>query len=211
MIAAIVLAAGRSSRFDPARLRHKLLVRVDGEALVRRSVRGAVVAPVDEVNVVVRPGADGAAIAAALDGLAVSIVVNADEPGGLAASIRAGIAAVAARAEAVVIALGDQPYVPAAAYEAVIAAWRDSAAPIAVPSYRGTRGHPVLFARAVYEELIELAGDVGAREVIARSPERVRVVELELPPPRDVDTLADLDELRAAARSAPPGPDAGRR
>ena len=211
MIAAIVLAAGRSSRFDPAGLRHKLLARVDGEALVRRSVRGAAGAPVDEVNVVVGPGERGAAIAAALVGLAVSVVVNADERRGLAASIRTGIAAVADRADAVVIVLGDQPFVPPEAYAAVVAAWTRSAAPIVVPSYRGTRGHPVLFARSVYDELSELAGDVGAREVIGRSPERVHVVELQLPPPRDVDTLADLDELRAPARTTAPGADAGRR
>jgi molybdenum cofactor cytidylyltransferase len=79
----------------------------------------------------------------------------------------------------------------------VIARWRETALPIVSASYRGVRGHPVLFARSVFPELSELQGDAGARLLIERSPARVSYVEIDSEMPRDVDTteqLAALDE-----------------
>jgi molybdenum cofactor cytidylyltransferase len=81
--------------------------------------------------------------------------------------------------------------------EAVISRWRESGLPIVSASYRGARGHPVLFGRSVFGELAELQGDAGARLLIERSPERVAYVEVDAAMPPDVDTveqLAALDE-----------------
>lgn len=188
--AAVVLAAGRGTRFDPAGGAHKLLAPVGGDTVVRLAVRAALAAPVDEVVVVT--GDRTAAIAEALHGLAVRLVENPEFRAGMATSLRLGVAAVRGSAQAALIALGDQPTVPVDAYRRVVAAWRRDRRPIVVPSYEGTPGHPVLFAAELFDELAALAGDVGARGVIAADPARVATVDLPFAPPRDIDTYADL-------------------
>ena len=86
------------------------------------------------------------------------------------------------------------------ALPAVVARWRDSRSPIVVARYLDGRGHPALFARAVFGELLALEGDQGARRVIEGSPNRVAFVDVAGPMPADVDTAEDL---RTLSRSAP--------
>jgi molybdenum cofactor cytidylyltransferase len=74
--------------------------------------------------------------------------------------------------------------------------WTDTKRPIVVARYNGVRGHPVLFDERVFEELREVEGDVGARDVIARDPERIAYVDWPIDPPRDIDTPADYQELQ---------------
>jgi len=69
------------------------------------------------------------------------------------------------------------------------------------PRYRGTPGHPVLFDHSVFAELRALDGDRGARAVIERDPSRVAIVEVDAPPPGDVDTPEDLARLRRARQN----------
>jgi molybdenum cofactor cytidylyltransferase len=101
----------------------------------------------------------------------------------------------------VVVALGDQPAVSPGVVDRVIDAWRTTGKSMVVPVYAGVRGHPVLFAREVFEELRAVRGDQGGREVIARDPTRVAEVRVAGPVPSDVDVREDLARLQLDTKS----------
>lgn len=189
MIAAIVLAAGASRRFGS----QKLLAELRGKPVVRWSVENVLEAQPDEVIVVT--GADREAVRAALDGLAVRVVVNESWNEGIGSSLRAGIAALDASAEAAMIALGDQPGLEARVVASLLNAYTEGSKAIVVPSYMGERGHPVIFAASVFPELLALRGDRGARDVISLDPRRVTMVDFDAPLPLDVDTGEALRAL----------------
>lgn len=199
MIAGLLLAAGSSRRFGHGD--SKLLQSLSGRPIARWSAEtlAETAAP---LYVVVPPGA--AALRAALAGLDVRFVENPEPARGIGRSIACGIAALPHDAEAVLIAMADEPVLGRRPFDAVLAAYRDAAgsAPIIVPYYRGTRGHPVLFTRAVFDELRALDGDQGARVVTDRDPARVRRVDLHTEKPLDVDTREDLARLRSAVDDA---------
>ncbi len=191
MTAVVVLAAGASRRFGS----QKLLADLGGEPVVRRSVRHLLEAEPDELLVVV--GREGERVGDALAGLAARVVVNRRWNEGLSSSLRTGITALSDDVDAAMIALGDQPGVRSADVRALLTARASSGREIVVPVYRGERGHPVTFSRSVFPELLDVGGDRGARDVIARDPARVLTVEFDAPPPADVDTLDALRSLRA--------------
>ena len=190
MIVGMVLAAGLSRRMGKA----KLLLTLDGKPLVRWSVE-RVLAHVDSVIVVTPPAPDDAAIRGALDGLAVRFVVNPRPEQGQGTSIAAGAAALPHDAEAVLVALGDQPRVPDELFRALLDAFRREGKPIVAPVYQGTQGTPVVFAASVFDELRAVDGDAGARAVVRRDPERVAIVRVDAPMPPDVDTPEDYARL----------------
>ena len=190
MIAAIVLAAGASRRFGS----QKLLAELRGKPVVRWAVENVLAAQPDEVIVVV--GREGEAVRHVLHGLAVRIVVNERWSEGIGGSLRAGIAALSAEADAAMIALGDQPGVDASVIASLLNTQSEGSRSIVVPSYRGERGHPVIFSAEIFPELLAIDGDRGARDVIARDPSRVTRVDFDAPVPIDLDTEA---ELRLAA------------
>lgn len=165
--------------------------------MVRWSVESVLEARPDEVIVVV--GHEGAAVQAALDGLDVRVVENREWEEGIGSSLRAGISAAAVNAEAAMIVLGDQPGVEARVIASLMNAHAEGRRAIVVPSFRGERGHPVIFAASVFPELMAVRGDRGARNVIASDRSRVTVVDFDARPPLDVDTE---DELRLMARAA---------
>jgi molybdenum cofactor cytidylyltransferase len=186
---AIVLAAGSGARFGGG----KLVAPIAGVPLVRRTVEGVLASGVREVIVVV--GADEARVRDALGGLALRIVANVDHGEGMGGSLRVGIDALPSDSDAALVALGDQPGVDARIIDPLLAAMAERRAAIVVPSYRGARGTPVLFARATFAELREVRGDVGGREVVRRDPSRVSEVALDRDEPPDVDTPDALDAL----------------
>jgi molybdenum cofactor cytidylyltransferase len=173
--------------------RPKLLLPVGEQPLIRLVVERVLAARVDEVVVVL--GAEAEAVGAALAGLPVRTVLNPRFAEGQATSLRAGVDALSAAAEAVVIVLGDQPLPDPALVGRLVDAFRRSGRPIAVPRYADGRGHPVLFAAALFDELREVTGDRGAREVIARDAARVVEVAVPGPMPLDVDTPADYERF----------------
>jgi molybdenum cofactor cytidylyltransferase len=190
MIAGIVLAAGLSRRMG----RPKLLLPIGGRPVLRISVEGVLAGGVTPVVVVT--GAEHREIAAALAGLPVALVNNPSPEAGQASSIRVGVGALPPDAEAVLIALGDQPFVPARVVAGLLAAFRTAGKSIVAPRYRAGRGNPVLFGRETFAELREVSGDHGARSVLERNPGRVALVEFDLPMPEDVDTPEDYARLR---------------
>ena len=188
MIAAVVLAAGFARRMG----RQKLLLEFMGKAVVRWSVE-AVLPHVADCVVVT--GQDDAGVRATLSGLAVRYAVNARPQDGQGSSIAVGIAALKPWTSAAVIVLGDQLRTPADVLPALLTAHARSHKSVVVPSYRGTRGTPVLFGSDVFPELRALRGDEGARAVVAARPERVEVVPLDIAMPADVDTPEDFARL----------------
>lgn len=185
-VAGVVLAAGTSSRLG----RNKLLVRVEGESLVRRAVRRSAAAGLEPVLVVVGHEADR--VTRDLAGLPFRPVPNLGYSAGQPSSVRAGIAAVPEAAGAAVVLLADMPLVTAEAIAELVARWRSAraAAPVlaVVSDYGGMVAPPILYDRALFPELLALEGPGCAKRVLARH--RQATVSI----PRPAEDLVDLDE-----------------
>jgi CTP:molybdopterin cytidylyltransferase MocA len=190
----IVLAAGRGSRFGGEA--PKPLARLGKRSLLGHAVAAASASGLRPVLVVV--GYRGEEVAAAAGTLA-EIVQNPDWEEGMATSLRAGLAAVLPdpTISAVAVALADQPRVGAEAYRRLVAAHRQGAE-LAVATYDGARGHPVLIGRSLWAEAMKLAGDEGARSLLADHPVESVACD-DTGAAVDVDTPADLQALEAAA------------
>jgi molybdenum cofactor cytidylyltransferase len=191
VITGVVLAAGRSSRLG----RPKQLLPFGNEPLLRYTVRRILKSSLDEVLVVV--GHEAEAVTATIADLPVRVIVNPDAALGQSTSVQAGLANLAPQTEAVVFFLGDQPGIDATIIDALVAAWRESRAPVVAPRYRDGIGNPVLFDRSAFAELASLDGDSGARPIV-REHERagdLLLVPVDRPRPRDIDTEADYAAL----------------
>jgi molybdenum cofactor cytidylyltransferase len=188
MIAAVLLAAGLARRMG----RQKLLLQLQGKPVVRWSVEH-IVRHVEDVVIVTGP--DDTAIRQALEDLAVRFVVNPRPQDGQGTSIAAGVAALKPWTTAALIALGDQPRMPATVVPALLEALRRSGKAIVAPVYQGVQGTPVVFSSEVFAELRALKGDAGARAVVKENPERVEPVAFDLAMPPDVDTPEDYAKL----------------
>lgn len=192
MLAALVLAAGSSSRLG----RIKQLEPWGDGTLLGHVVDQLRNLPVDEVWVVL--GADWERIREEVDLDGCGIVENPEWEEGLASSLRVGLDALLRRskAESVLIVLGDQPEVPAGVVERMLEAQRRSPRLAVVPKYRYVWGNPVIVSRALWERVMSLEGDEGAKRLLQAHPEWVEEVWVDALPPRDVDTPADVEELR---------------
>ncbi len=174
-VAAIILAAGRSTRMGGP---NKMLAELGGKPLVRIAAEQVLSSKASSVLVVTGHQADR--VRAALQGLDVAFVHNPDFAQGLAGSVKAGIAAVPAQADAAVICLGDMPLIDARLIDRLIAAFApDRGALIAMPVSDGRRGNPVLWSRRFFGELMTLEGDIGARHLISRHAEAVAEVAVD--------------------------------
>ena len=163
--------------------------------MVRLTVEAVLTGGVDQVVVV--SGSEHQPLAEALAGLPVALAINPHPEEGQANSIRVGIGALPAGTEAVLIALGDQPFLAGEIIPALLAARERTGKAIIAPRYRDGRGNPVLFSRELFGELLEVSGDQGARSVVQRDAGRVALVDFDLPMPQDLDTPEDYDRLRA--------------
>jgi molybdenum cofactor cytidylyltransferase len=197
VIAALLLAAGAARRFGAP----KLLQDLHGKPVVRWSAEALMGAPVDEVIIVVPPDFD--ALRTALQGIDAYFVVNPHPALGIASSLACGVAALSADTTAAIVSLGDEPMVSRTAAGRVLERYRAGGAQIVAPTYAGVRGHPVLFDRSVFDELRTFSGDVGARPVVDRDPQRVAFIEIGEPMPLDVDTPEDLARLRRQTQFTP--------
>ena len=199
-IAAIVLAAGRSTRMGP---RNKLLEPVDGVPMVRRTVATALGSRARPVVVVT--GHMREEVRRALAGLDVQFAHNPRYAEGLGTSLAAGIAALPAGLEGALIALGDMPSVAPAHLDRLIAAFApQEGRAICIAMHQGKRGNPVLFAVEFFAELMDIGGDTGARYLIGRHQEQIAEVEMDSPAVLlDVDTPEALAALRKDTRGIP--------
>lgn len=208
-VAVVVLAAGGSSRLGTP----KQLLRWRGRTLLRRAAETAVASVREAGASVGRPartvaaaagpvivvlGAHARQMRSELEGLPVRVVVNRRWRDGIAGSLRTGVRAVRAasgrRGPAAVLFLTcDQPYVTPSLLRSLVRRFRRGA-PIVACAYAGTLGVPALFGRTLFGELASLEGDSGAKRVIERHRDVVRVVAFARGA-TDVDTQADWDSL----------------
>jgi len=198
-IAAVVLAAGRSTRMGGP---NKLLAEIRERPLVRIVVDEAVASHAKPVIVVV--GHERGEVEKALAGLPVQFVHNPDFAQGLGTSLKAGIAAVPAEADGAIVCLADMPQVDASLLNRLIAAFDpDRGALIVMPTAEGRRGNPVLWSRRFFPDLMAIEGDVGARHFIGRYSEAAVEVPLEGKAALvDVDTPEALIGVKAAIEEA---------
>jgi len=195
MIAGIVLAAGRSRRMG----RPKAFLRLDGRTFLERAVTALEAGGCEPVVVVAGPRGDAASdeTAEAASRLGARVARNPDGDSPQVASLRAGLRALGDDAEAAVVTPVDIPRLDAAVVRALIAAFAANRCPVAQPFDGVRHGHPVLFARGVWGELMTDPLPDGARTVIhahAAGRAQVRVPLLAA----DVDTPDDYRRLLEA-------------
>lgn len=197
-IAAVVLAAGSSSRFGADKLLHPLTMNGRTLPLAAHSLLPWL-ETCGQVTVVIRDGAEKFCneIEAALGAgrAAIRWAVCEDAAQGMAASLACGVRANG-DAGGWLIGLADMPAVPPSAIARVRAALLDGAA-LAAPAHNGRRGHPAGFAARYRDELLSLRGDTGARQLFERDSSGVAHVEIgDGGILVDVDMPADIRQLQ---------------
>ena len=187
-IAALVLAAGQSRRMGAL---NKMLATSQGVALVRHSVDAVAASAAGPVVVVTGHEPEG--VHKVLDGCDVSFTHNEDYADGMSTSLRAGLNALPADIDGVVVCLGDMPAVSARHIDKLIAAFdEEEGRAICVPTFQGKRGNPVLWSASLFDEMRAIAGDVGARHLIGEHSFETCEVAME-----DNAVLLDLDTPEA--------------
>jgi len=191
-IAALVLAAGRSSRMGGS---NKMLTPVDGIPLALRATNAALASRAHSVTVVT--GFDAENVEALVADPRVGIVRNPDFAQGLGGSLRAGIASLPADSDGAVVLLADMPRISASHIDALIDAYA-SRNGIILPTYCGQRGNPVLWPRRWFTEMQGIQGDKGARELLGRHADDIVTLEMSDDAVLvDVDTPEDLERVLA--------------
>jgi molybdenum cofactor cytidylyltransferase len=189
-VAAIILAAGRSSRMG----RNKLLLELDGKPILCHAVDHVIAAGIREIVVVT--GHQASKVKAALGDRPVRVIEAREHRLGMSASLKAGIRALGPKTEAALVALGDMPQISAALIRRLIAAYNPvEGRGIVLPTFEGKRGNPVLFDRRYFDAMLALEGDVGARHLIGEHDDQVAEVAVE-----DAGAFADVDTPEAYDR-----------
>jgi molybdenum cofactor cytidylyltransferase len=184
-LAAIVLAAGASTRFGSA----KQLVRLAGRPLLHTAVERAGEVAGAAVKVVL--GAHAAELTPLLTHSSASVVINRHWREGISSSIRAGVARLSPSCSAVLIMLVDQAAVSGEDLKRLVGAWRRQPEYITAARYGDVTGVPAVFPRWSFVDLQALRGDMGARALLQRNSHRV--VRVPMPSAAiDIDTPEDL-------------------
>ena len=191
-VAIILLAGGGSARLG----RPKQLLAYQGQTLLRYSLQVALDSYAQPIIAVL--GADADKMQEEINNARVQVAVNREWQEGMASSIRCGIKAIneiSAKAEGVIIMVCDQPFVTAQLLNQLITAHQETGKPIVASGYDNTFGPPVFFHHSLFNELLQLKGDIGARGIIKQHLNEVEVV----PFPAgtyDIDTEADYEKVK---------------
>jgi molybdenum cofactor cytidylyltransferase len=189
-LSVVILAAGASKRLGY----NKLSVRIDGEAVIRRTVRLFAETRIGEITVVT--GYEREKVVAELSGLPTAFVHNPRPEDGMSASIRAAIGVISA-SDLVLFHLGDKPFVSPDTVKRVLEAGEGRDGGIVVPVHGGIKGHPVLIdVRKHLAALAGVKGEGGLREMIAGRGADVLFVEGDEGSILDLDTEDDLTALQ---------------
>jgi molybdenum cofactor cytidylyltransferase len=186
--AGIILAAGSATRMG----HQKLLIEVQGRPIIQWVLKAALMSMLDSVVVVL--GFEAERVQMAISGELgefpgrIQVIINSNYEEGMAESIKAGLLAVQMDYPSVMFILGDQPLVSTPLIDALLSRFWSSNKEICAPVFRGRRGHPVVFGRSLYPEILKLRGDVGARSLIGSHHDEFLPLEVE-----DGDCLFDVD------------------
>lgn len=202
-IAAIVLAAGGSSRLGQP----KQLLPVDGQPLLSRTLDVVRKTSLEPRLLVLGGYADDILAGVNVEGF--EIVLNGDFEQGQATSLKAGLQALPDIVEGAIILLGDQPLIEPWILEQLVEGYDPERSVAVRPRYADGPGNPVLLGRELFDELLALEGDVGARDVLKRRRDRIADIDhTSRNAPRDVDTMDDYNAflLDWSASGAPDVP-----
>jgi molybdenum cofactor cytidylyltransferase len=195
-ISGLILGAGASQRLGPP----KQLLPFRGTTMLGWVVDQAQrAAGLDEIVVVLGRAADQ--VRERVDFGAARVVENPVFTDGCASSYRAGLAALNPESEAIVIILGDQPGIAPEIIDRLASEWRRNEPPIALCSYQGRKGHPMIFARSMFDQLQGLHGDKAAWKLVDANSASVQEVHFNLPFPDDINTPADVERLTVTGNS----------
>jgi molybdenum cofactor cytidylyltransferase len=195
-ISGLVLGAGSSQRFGQP----KQLLPFRGTTLLGWVVTQASRAHgLDELVVVV--GGASEEIHQRVDFGSAKIAENPVYAEGCSSSYRAGIAAVNPKCEAIIIILGDQPAIRPEIIDHVASEWRRSEGGLAVSSYRGKLGHPMVFPSSMFDQLMSLHGDKAAWRLIDANKPSIQKITFDLAAPHDINTREDFERLEFANES----------
>jgi molybdenum cofactor cytidylyltransferase len=177
-IAALLLAAGKSSRFGANKLMHPL----NGQPIALHSAI-ALKSALPHALAVVSPGSP---VQAVLAQAGIPTVVSERAAEGMGESLKTGIAATR-EADGWIVALADMPFIRPTTHLSIERALRRGAV-IAAPAFHGERGHPVGLSGRFRDELLSLEGDAGARFILKRHAAEIALVEV-----NDAGVLKDID------------------
>ena len=190
MLSAILLAAGESKRMGEP----KQLMPLGSSTVVEQAIDNLLNSAVNEVIVVL--GYRAEEITETIAAKPVKIIVNPNYRQGMSTSIIAGLNLVYHQAQAVMLTLGDQPLVDSQTINRLIEEFYNHNKGIALPTYQGRRGHPIIFAIKYKPELLKLEGDIGGREIIKHHPDDILEVAVDSESViTDIDTRADYRSL----------------
>lgn len=184
MIAGLILAAGESRRMG----RDKALLNYRGKSFLTAIIETLQSSGAGKIAVVL--GHHAGEIQRSIAGTDILIAYNPNYQAGQTSSLQAGLAALTEFApEAVILCLVDHPAVTPAVVNKLVDRYRESKAPVVVPTYHGERGHPVLLGNALIPELMHLDPGTGANSVIHKYQGTTELVEVD-----DVGVVLDIDD-----------------
>lgn len=187
--AAVVLAAGRSSRFANG---HKLLATIDGRPLIRRTLEAVSASPVANIVLVVAPDTQDAIRSASGEGR-WRTVVNGEATAGLSTSLRAGIAALPPGVAGAFVVLADMPGTTADLIARLIGKASEYPGSIVYPvAADRQQGHPVLWPADIFSDFKDLSGDQGGKPLLRRHAHRIVTIDADPGATFDIDTVEDL-------------------
>jgi molybdenum cofactor cytidylyltransferase len=195
MIHAIILAAGESRRMGMP----KPLLRFGDTTFLGQMVSVLRLSQVDRITVVL--GAEAELIQRSIDLSGVDVVINKDYPQGQLSSLIAGLRNAPPQTEAMLVCLVDNPFITTTTVNRIVSMFEQTQSPIVVPVFSGRRGHPVLFSKSLFTELLHAPAQEGARYVLHAHEESVREIET---PDRTVLIRIDTpDDYRAYFGTGP--------
>jgi len=193
MIVLVVLAAGMSKRYG----RNKLLERVNDKTIIRKVVEESVKSKADRIVVVV--GFEADKIINEIKDLPVIPVYNENYMEGMSSSVKVGTRkAIELNANAVMILPADNLLIKSKTINKVIDAYRKTEGLIVVPRFKGKRGHPILFDRKLFNDILKISEETqGLKYVVRKYSDKIVDVEVESPEIYiDIDVPEDLEKLR---------------
>jgi molybdenum cofactor cytidylyltransferase len=184
----IVLAAGESRRMGYP----KPLLEIGGRSFIEHIVE-TMLAVVPRLVIVI--GAHRERVRATIPRDArITVVENPDYPRGQLSSLKVGLGALQSDSSGALVHLGDHPMVRVETFRAIVDSYDRMGKPIVIARHGGRRGHPVIFDRALFGELLSAPEEEGARHVVNADASRVSYVDLDDPGINlDLDTPADLE------------------